>query len=659
MMAAAFGYGQQSKPLDPANMDPSVKPSVDFYDYANGGWLKNNPVPADQRIWASFTILREKNNDALHNILEDAANASASKGSNLQKVGDMYASGMDTAAIEANGIKPLQEAFNTINSITGHLELMDAFVYFQQRNITVAFNFGSGQDFKNSSSVIAQIGQGGLGLPDRDYYFNDDSKKLREQYVDHIAKMLTLAGDDPTAATQEATTVMDFETSLAKISMKREDRRDPEKVYHKMTMDQLNALTPNFSWPDFFQAIRVPNIGDVNVAQPEYLAGFNTMLSDVPLDTWKLYLRWQLLNQSAEFLNKAFVDEDFNFNQHILSGVPEQQPRWKRVQYAIDGTIGDALGQLYVEKYFPPEAKKAAREMIANLRKALRDRITNLTWMSEATKKQALKKLDAFGVKVGYTDKWRDYSTLDIDRGPYVQNMMRAGLWAVQYELNKIGQPVDKTEWGMTPPTVNAYYSPTHNEIVFPAGILQPPFFDPKADAAVNYGGMGAVIGHEMTHGFDDQGRKFDGEGNLKDWWTSDDSAKYVAQSNILVNQYNQFVAADTFHLNGRATLGENTADLGGLTVAYAAFKMTDQGKSEEKIDDLTPDQRFFLAWAQVWRNTIRPEELIRRVKIDYHSPGKFRVLGPLSNMDEFFKAFGVKPGDPMRRPPEDQAKIW
>jgi putative endopeptidase len=657
-----MGQTKQTKPLDPANMDPTAKPGDDFYQYANGGWVKNNPIPSDQSAWGSFNELRDKNLYQLRSLLEDMAKQSeAPKGSNLQKVGDYFFSGMDSASIEAQGAKPLDEELKLIADIKDEMGRQKEITHLQMIGISIPFNFGSGQDFKKSTDVIAQLYQGGLGLPDRDYYTKTDesSQKIRDQYVEHIAKMFTLLGDDEATAKKGAATVLSFETQLANACLTRVELRDPEKSYHKMSMKGLSELTPNFMWSIFFQKVGLGKQDSINVGQPEFLKKMNAMLDSVPIDAWKTYFRWHLINQTGSLLSSAFVNEDFHFKGTVLNGQTENKPRWKRIVQATDGSLGEALGQLYVAKYFTPEAKAAAKKMIDNLKLALKDKINNLVWMSDVTKKQALKKLEAFGVKVGYPDKWRDYSKLEIDRGPFVLNVLKVSKFDFDFDVNKIGKPVDRTEWGMTPPTVNAYYNPLMNEIVFPAGILQPPFFDPNADDAVNYGGMGAVIGHEISHGFDDQGRKFDAEGNMKDWWTDEDGKKYVEQTKLLIDQYNSYVGVDTFHVNGNLTLGENIGDFGGLTIAYAAFKKATEGKSQEKIDGFTPDQRFFLAWAQIWRINIKPQSAKLRLNVDPHSPGIARTIGPLSDMPEFYQAFGVKDGDKMMRPASQRPKIW
>jgi putative endopeptidase len=662
-MAAVISAGaQQTKPIDPANMDLSVSPGVDFYQYANGGWLKNNPVPPDQSIWGGFTQLNENNLTVLHGILDEAVTASASAGSVTKMVGDFYASGMDSAAIEAEGAKSLQPEFDRIAAIKDLAGIQDEIAHLHTIGVNVPFAFGSGQDAKNSSAIIAHFGQGGLGLPERDYYLKRDSASvsLRADYVQHVANMLVLIGDDKAKASDEAASIMALETQFAKAAMNRVERRDPDKTYNKMNLTQFDAITPDISWEKFFTAIGLASPGDFNVGQPKFFKSLDSLMTAVPVETWKTYFRYHLINGMAGYLSTPFVDETFDFGSRKLNGIQINRPRWKRVLGVIDRSIGEQLGQLYVKKAFPPEAKQRALNMVNDLRAALADRIKGLAWMSDATKKAALHKLDAFHVKIGYPDKWRDYSALSIDRGSYVMNAIRSNQFAFNYERDQIGKPVDRTEWGMTPPTVNAYYSSNMNEIVFPAGILQPPFFWKDGDDAVNYGGMGSVIGHEMTHGFDDQGRKFDADGNLKDWWAPEDTSKYIERSTMIAKQFDAYTVLDSVHVNGKATLGENTADLGGLTVAYAALqKAWEKNGKPGKIDGFTPEQRFFLSWAQIWRNNITPKAAFTRINTDSHSPGKWRADGPISNMDEFFKAFDLKEGDPMVRPPDQRVHLW
>jgi putative endopeptidase len=665
--AASFSpVNENPPPLDPKNMDTSVKPQDDFYLYANGGWLKHNPVPPEYSRWGSFSELEEKNNEALHKIAEKAANTRAdpTTAPEVQKVGDYYASGMDEKTIESVRTKPVEDELKRIDAIKDRSDLLKAIAHLHTIGVDAFFEFGSGQDAKDSTREIAQAVQGGLGLPDRDYYIktDEDSKKKRAAYIEHITKMLTLLGETPGKAAEHAHKIMAFETALAKASRTRVELRDPQKNYNKMSPADLQKLTPDWNWSEYFNAIKLTEPGDINVGQPDFFKGANAALTKTPVDDWKTYLRWHLIDDAATELSNDFVNEDFNFNQSVLRGTKEIKPRWKRVVASTNGALGEALGKLYVADYFPPEAKARALEMINNLKAALADRIKTLDWMDEPTKQEALKKLAAMNVKIGYPDKWRDYSMLNIDRGSYVSNAMRAANFEVNRELKKIGKPVDRTEWGMTPPTVNAYYNAHMNEIVFPAGILQPPFFDPKADDPVNYGGMGAVIGHEMTHGFDDQGRQFDAVGNLRDWWSPKSAAKFKERSQAVVQQYSEYTPVPGTHVNGELTLGENIADIGGIKLAYAALqKALDKNPQarEQKIDGFTPEQRFFLGWAQVWRANQREDDLRLRLNTDPHSPTHYRCNGPISNMPEFQQAFNIPDGSAMVRPANERVNIW
>ena len=648
-------------PLDPHNMDTSVKPGDNFYLYANGNWLKNNPVPPEYSRWGSFNELVEKNNDALHEIAEKAA-AEKSASPDVQKVGDFYASGMNEAEINTAGVKPLQDEMQKIDALKNRDDLTKEIARLHDMGVNALFDFSSGQDDKNSTMVIANAYQGGLGLPDRDYYTKDDeaSKKLRDAYLAHVTKVFGLLGESSEAAAGHAKTVMAIETSLAKPARTRVELRDPQKNYNKMTAAELQKLMPDFKWDDYFKTLNVASPSAINVGQPEFFKAANTVFKTVSLDDWKTYLRWHLIRDTAPALSKGFVDENFDFYLKTLTGAQELKPRWKRVVTATDEELGEALGKLYVADHFPPEAKERALEMVNNLKEALADRIKAAAWMDEKTRQEALKKLAAFTVKIGYPDKWRDYSALKIDRGPYVLNVLRGDQFETNRELKKIDQPVDRTEWGMSPPTVNAYYNSHLNEIVFPAGILQPPFFNPNADDAVNYGGIGAVIGHEMTHGFDDRGRQYDPVGNLRDWWTPASAKAYTERSKAIVAQYAAYEPLPGLHLNGELTQGENIADNGGLKIAYAAFQKALAKHPEEankKIDGFTPDQRFFLAWAQIWRANQRDEDLKLRVNTDPHSPGEFRCNGPLSNMPEFQKAFNLPDDSKMVR--KDRTAIW
>ncbi|MEY2481463.1 MAG: putative endopeptidase [Verrucomicrobiota bacterium] len=664
-VAAAAPVENNARPIDPTNMDPSVKPQDDFFMYANGGWIKRTEIPPQESRWGSFNQLIEKNNDALHDIAEKAAQqADAKTAPEVQKVGDYYTSGMDEKKIDMARTKPLAEEFKRIDAIKDRHDLLKEIAHLHTLGVGVFFNFGAGQDDKNSTQEIAHAVQGGLGMPDRDYYTKTDdaSKKLRDQYVEHVAKMLTLLGDPATKASDAAKKVLTFETSLAVPARTRVELRDPQKNYNKMSQVELQKLTPDWEWADYFKEINLPAPGDVDVHQPDFFQAANALFKTAPLDDWKTYLRWQLVNATASALSNDLVNENFNFKETVLQGTKEIKPRWKRVVISTDSALGEALGKLYVADYFPPEAKARALELINNLKGALADRIKTLEWMDEPTKQEALKKLAAMQVKVGYPDKWRDYSLLKIDRGAFVLNALRANLFEFNRELNKIGKPVDRTEWGVTTPTVNAYYSPPMNEIVFPAGILQPPFFYAKADDAINYGGIGAVIGHEMTHGFDDRGRQYDAAGNLRDWWSPDSAAKFKERSTGIVSQYNEYEPLPGAHVNGELTQGENIADVGGVKIAYAALqKALDQNPQarEQKIDGFMPEQRFFLSFATIWKSKIRDEAQKLRLNTDPHSPARFRVDGPLSNLAEFQKAFNIPDGSPMVRAAEKRVNIW
>jgi predicted metalloendopeptidase len=657
---------QNSPPIDPKNMDTSVKPGDDFFRYATGAWIKRTEIPPEYSRWGAFNELIERNNDALHTIAGKASQIQVDPklAPETQKVGDYYASGMDEQSIEAMRTKPLEEELGRIEAIKDRQDVLTEIGHLHSIGINAFFNFGAGQDAKDSTRDIAQAVQGGLGMPDRDYYTKQDPdmKQKREKYIAHVTKMLTLLGEPAQKAADDAKRIMALETKLAEASRTRVQLRDPIKNYNKMGARQLQDLTPEWDWSDYFNKINLLEPGDINVHQPEFFKAANDVFKSTPIDDWKAYLRWHLISETAPYLSKDFVDEEFDFNERTLRGTQQNKPRWKRVIATEDDEIGEALGKLYVGFDFPPEAKARALELVNNLKEALADRIKTLDWMDEPTKKEALKKLAAMNVKIGYPDKWLDYSLLQIDRGPYVLNAMRAGKFEADRDLEKIGKPVDRTDWGMTPPTVNAYYNPNMNEIVFPAGILQPPFFYANADDAVNYGGIGAVIGHEMTHGFDDQGRQFDATGNLRDWWSKKSADEYDKRRKAIVQQYNEYEPLPGLHLNGELTQGENIADIGGVKLAYAALqKALDKHPEDQnkKIDGFTPEQRFFLSFAAIWRSKIRDEDQKLRIKTDPHSPAQFRVNGPLSDLPEFQKAFNVPDGSPMVRPADKRVNIW
>lgn len=646
--------------LDQTNMDLSVKPGDNFYRYANGSWLKNTPIPPSETRWGSFNELIENNYQALHALLDSAANAHGAHGSADQKIGDFYRSGMDTVAIESAGIKPLAPDFVMIDKIGTPTQLMKEIAYLHTIGLGSVFNFGVSPDDKHVSNMICQFYQGGLGMPDRDYYTKQDdrSKKLRAAYVQYLTTLFNIMGDDDQLAGTHATQVMALETALAEASMTRVEMRDPYKTYNKMSVKDLAGKMQTIGWSSLMTDLAVPGQDSIIIGQPGFFDVLNKQLSATPLDVWKAYLKVHLLSDLSPYLSSNADQAHFQFYGVTLRGQQVQKARWKRVLQVIDGSIGELLGQAYVSKNFKPEAKTRMLSLVNNLQQTYADRITRLDWMSDATKKKAMGKLNAFMKKIGYPDKWRDYSALNITTN-FVANIKATSAFEYQYMVHKLGRPVDRTEWGMTPPTVNAYYNPAFNEIVFPAGILQYPFFDFSADDAINYGGIGAVIGHEMTHGFDDQGRLYDADGNLADWWTKEDADQFTSKAKVVINQFNGYTVLDTMHVNGELTIGENLADLGGINIAYEAFMKTEQAKSGRKRDGFTPEQRFFLSWAQVWRANTRPEETASRIVTDPHSPGEFRCNGPLSNMPEFYQAFDVKPGDKMYREPADRAKVW
>ena len=655
--AAQRGGGRT---LDPANRDTTCAPCRDFYQWANGGWLARNPVPAAYTSWGSFDELRDRNQTVLRGLLEEAAQgaARAPEGSNARKLGVFYATCMDSTGADRDGARPLAARLERIDAIQTRAALQAEVARMQQTGTMVMFGFGAAPDLRNSTRTIAVLGQGGLGLPDRDYYSRADSASahIRAEYRAHVARMLALVGrPDPDA---EAGRVLAIETALARASMTRVQQRDPNATYHMMPLASLQAIARGWDWAAYLRARGAPPVDSVNVRQPEFFHALDGMLATVPLEDWKSYLRWHLARASATSLSRPFVREMFSM-QRVLTGAREPLPRWKRCLANADAALGDALGEAYVERTFTPEAKVRALRMVENLAATLRERLAGLDWMTDSTRAEAQAKLASFGRKVGYPDRWRDYSALDIRPGPYVENVRRAHRWATERSIARIGLPVDRGEWWMTPPSVNAYYTPSLNEVVFPAGILQPPFFDPEADDAVNYGAIGAVIGHEMTHGFDDQGRQFDAEGNLRDWWTAADAAAYGEQTRRVAEQCSAYTVVDTLRINGQLTLGENIADLGGLTIAYYALQRELAGKPREPIDGYTPEQRFFWAWAQIWRRNARPEVLRLQATTDTHAPSRWRTNGPLANMPEFARAFGCAPGDPMVRPDSVRARIW
>ncbi|WP_239020985.1 M13 family metallopeptidase [Pontibacter arcticus] len=643
-------------------MDLSVKPGDDFYTYASGNWIKNNPVPAKETRWGSFNQLREFNIQAVKDILNEASkNTKAPAGSVEKRVGDFYAAAMDSAAIEKAGYTPIKADLKRVGSVK-NLDgvLTEAALLRTSGAGSPFFGFYVGQDRKNVEVMIPQLSQGGTTLPDRDYYLKNDARstKIQDAYKTYITTLFTLTGVPKDKAAKNAETIFNFEKKLAEAQMSRVEMRDPYKTYNKFAVADFTKTTPNMDWKKLMANMKVTGQDTVLVNSPAFFTTLNGLLKSTPITDLQTYLQWNVLKSSAPYLSSAFVNANFAYNQ-ALTGQKVQTPRWQRMSSLTDGTVGELLGQLYVAKHFKPEAKARMNELISNLVKAYEIRIKGLDWMSDATKQKALAKLYAFRPKVGYPDNWKNYDGLAISRKSFFQNVRNAGVWGYNDMVSQLGKPVDRTKWGMTAPTVNAYYSPVMNEIVFPAGILQFPFFDAKADDAVNYGGIGAVIGHEISHGFDDSGSQYDKDGTLRNWWTPEDLARFKEKAKTLEEQYNAYTVLDTIHVNGKLTLGENIGDLGGLNAAYEAFKMTKQGQSNEKIDGFTPDQRFFLAWAQVWRTNILPESAAQQIVTDPHSPGQFRTIGAPVNMDAWYKAFDVKPGDKLYKKPEDRNKIW
>ncbi len=648
--------------IDVKNMDLKVKPGENFNLYANGGWKKSNPVPADKSRYGSFDALRESNRKKMKSLIKDITSNTHKDGSNGQKVADFYIMGMDTAKIEKDGTAPLKSWFEEINSIKSVKDINSTIIRFHNYGIGSLFYFGGSPDKKDSNMVIANLYQGGLGLSNRDYYVTKDKRaeEIRKAYVDHMSKMFELMGQKKDKAAESAKSVMAFETRLAEASMTLLERRNPHKTYNKTDIAGVEKLCGNFDWKSYFNGTVGRDPGAINVAQQDFFKEVDKMLKGVKVEEWKTYLTWKLLDSTANYLNKAFVDQNFAFYGKMLSGQQEMQPRWKRVQGATGSALPEVLGQLYVEKYFPPEAKKRMVQLVENLRVSLGNRISKLEWMSEETKKKAQEKLDTINVKIGYPDKWKDYSSLKIEKDSYVQNVLRGRNFRFKDNVSKVGKPMDKTQWFMPPQMVNAYYSPNLNEICFPAGILEPPFFYLNADDAVNYGAIGVVIGHEMTHGFDDQGRLFDKDGNLKNWWTKEDSEKFNKRTKVLVDQFNKFVVQGEVHADGKLTLGENIADLGGLLISYDAFMAAQKKNPQaEKIEGFTPEQRFYLSYAHVWAQNVTPKQELKLTKEDVHSLGRFRVNGPLPNIPSFHKAFGIKEGDKLYLKEEERASIW
>lgn len=650
----------KSKAINLADLDTTVSPATDFDNYANGGWKRRFPIPDEKSRFGSFDLLADTGEVQVQTLITEIASKKHEPGTVGQKIADFYNTGMDTVKIEADGLAPVQPLFDQISIIQGKEDVMSVVSDFHTKGIFPMFSFFSDADQKNSEMVVAYLYQGGLGMPDRDYYMKDDerSKEIQAAYLIHLQKMFVLTGVDEVTAKANAELVYNVEKRMASASMTLLEQRDPHKIYHKMNLEGLRKISPKINWGAYFERIGLQNPGEFIVGQPDFVAELSKMLNEVSVDDWKIYLKWQVINSLDSYLSKVFVDQAFDFFGKTLTGQKADRPRWKKVQGSTNNALSEAIGQMYVQKYFPAEAKKRMLDLVGNLKVSLGERIDQLAWMSNETKSKAREKLNAVNVKIGYPDNWRDYSALEVSTDSYVANVMRARNFDFKHMIGKVNKPVDRTEWMMPPQMVNAYYNPSMNEIVFPAAILQPPFFFMDGDDAVNYGAIGVVIGHEMTHGFDDQGRQYDKVGNLADWWTAEDARLFGERTKVLVDQFNNYTVLDTLKADGELSLGENIADLGGLNVAYHALKKVLAG-DEKPIDGFTPDQRFFLAYAHLWAQNIRDKEIIRRTKEDVHSLGRFRVLGPLRNMPEFHQAFNVKEGDYMYLSEADRAMIW
>ncbi len=650
---------QASSGLDPADRDSTCAPCADFYQYATGGWRTRNAIPSSESSWGSFDVLAQRTRIHLRALCEGATQAPA--GTPQRKVGDFYAAAMDSAAVERAGIAPLHTELDAIDAVTSSVQLPALIARLHDDGANVYFGFGSGQDAKRSTEVIAQAAQGGLGLPDRDYYFraDDSAQKIRDGYRSYVTQLLTLAGASPQTASLGAETVMRLESRLAAASMTRVERRDPVKTYNKMSTSQVAALMPHFAWTAYLHGVGAPAIDSLNIGQPVFFTVLDSMLAATPVGDWKTYCRVRLLDAYAGRLPAAFVDAAFEFRGRVLEGTPENLPRWRRALGSVDRGLGEVVGQLYVHTYFPPAAKARMQQMVADLVQAFREDIVTLDWMSDATKQAALGKLDTFVPKIGYPDTWRDYSALEVGRASWAANALASARFENARDLRKIGQPVDRTEWGMTPPTINAYYNAGKNEIVFPAGILQGPFFDMNADDAVNYGAIGVVIGHEMSHGFDDRGRQFDAQGNLHEWWTADDKAKFTERAACVEREFGDFVVQDSLHMKGKLVLGEALADLGGSRLAMRALDIALARKPQALIDGFTPQQRFYLGFATIWAELNRPEAERLQISTDPHPLGRFRVNGTVVNNPGFAEAFHCPAGSAMTRTEADRCRIW
>ena len=648
--------------FDLVNLDTTASPTDDFFQYATGGWQKNNPIPETESRWGSFNILYEQGQDKIKGLILEAEKKGGEKGSDAQLIGDFYKSAMDSMKIEELGLKPLQSRFDRIDALKSYKDFPEFFAtnFMESMGNPIAFYIGT--DEKSSTEHLATMVQSGLSLPDRDYYIVDNERfnKIRAAYINHLQEMFVLMGDDEATAKKNSQTVFDIEKKLAENSMSRIDQRVPENTYHKMTVAEVQKLSPNYDWNVYLNTLGLKNVDYINVTSVDFLKATDKQLKETPIADWKVYFKWHLVDGNASWLPNAFVKENFAFKSGVMRGVDVMKSREKRAVSMVNGTLGDPLGKLFVAKYFPESSKKDVEALIENLRAAYIDRVATLDWMSDETKEKATEKLKAFTYKIGYPNKWKDYSNIEIKSDALLENMFAVSRWHSEDNLSKYGKPVDKTEWGMTPQTINAYYNPSNNEVVFPAGILQPPFYGPNTDVAINYGAIGGVIGHEFSHGFDDSGSKYDKDGNLNDWWTKEDRAKFDVKTKVVVDQFDKYEPYPNVFVQGQLTLGENIADLGGLTLSYYALqKYYEVNGGRETLAGFTPEQRLYLGWAQVWASNARPEYVKQQVTADPHSPSQYRVNGPMSNLDEFRKAWNAKEGDKMVRTGDLQAKIW
>lgn len=650
-----------SPAINLANLDSTVTAGEDFYQYACGGWMKNNPLAAEYSRYGIFEQLMENNNKQLKALVEELGTAPQQAGSVGEKIGVLYKLALDSVKTNEDGIEPIKEQLRAIRNLGTKSELSKMIASLQKEGMHPFFALFVSADEKNSSMNIVQLYQAGLGMGDRDYYLQEDETfaKIREAYKNYINRLFTLTGDSPEQADAAMNAVMNVESHIAKVSFSREDLRDTQKNYNKMSYEEFVHSNDAFDWDSYFEAIGLQDVKELDVKQLAYYQNLAKVLKDISLDDQKYYLAFNLLDKAAPYLSDDFVMANFDFYGKVMSGKEMIEPRWKRALATVNRSLGEAVGQMYVAKYFPASSKEKMLTLVGNLQKALSERINSLEWMGDSTKMKAQEKLAAFTVKIGYPDTWRDYSALEIRSDSYWANVRRSAIFEMDYMLADAGKPVDKARWYMTPQTVNAYYNPTTNEICFPAGILQPPFFNPEADDAVNYGAIGVVIGHEMTHGFDDQGRNYDKDGNLTDWWTAEDAARFTERADKLADQYSRIIVIDTMHANGRYTLGENIADQGGLLVAHQAYINSLQGETPRSVDGLTNEQRFYLGYATLWAQNIRPEEIIRRTKMDPHSLGKWRVNAALKNIDTFYEVFGIQEGDAMYMQPADRVNVW